>query len=398
MALVPNIYASRHYKMLIVIPFLFLVASAFFIPKIPAGIDLRGGILITTQTNSTVDADALTAALKQGLGVTEVSVKTGPAPGGGTGLEVEIEQNDKLAAAEIALRRFYESYEEFTAQDYAVVSYASGLNSSNLTESERATMQAGLADAQAKRTAALDSIMADAQAIQSNTEPFIGPVAVSRDMDSTTIRNALASAYADAKTVYRDRVLSAMRSQVAFTDFTYKDVSPSLSEFFLQKTTQVVIVSFILTALVVALVIRSPVPSFAVIFGALNDIVFALGAMGLFGIPMTLASVGALLMLIGFSLDTDMLLTIRIMKRTEGFARDRAYGAMKTGLMMSATAIAAFTILFLLSIVTQLPTYRQIAAVAICGLIGDVIATWCTNAVIVLWSVEGKQHHEAGTG
>ena len=137
MSLLPNIYASKHYKALIVIPFIFLIISAFFIPKIPAGIDLRGGILITTQTNSSVSPDAIAEALKSALGVHEVSVKTGPGPSGETGVEIEIEQNEKLAAAEIALRRFYESYELFITADYAVVSYKSALDSGNDTDSAR---------------------------------------------------------------------------------------------------------------------------------------------------------------------------------------------------------------------------------------------------------------------
>jgi hypothetical protein len=54
------------------------------------------------------------------------------------------------------------------------------------------------------------------------------------------------------------------------------------------------------------------------------------------------------------------------------------------------TCFIAFAILFVLSIITQIPTYYQIAAVAMCGLVGDLIATWCTNAVIVLWNFENK--------
>jgi preprotein translocase subunit SecF len=115
-----------------------------------------------------------------------------------------------------------------------------------------------------------------------------------------------------------------------------------------------------------------------------------MGGMGLFQIPLTLPSVAALLMLIGFSLDTDILLTTRVTKRTEGNPAERAYGAMKTGIMMAGVSILGFSVLLILSIATQISTYYQISSVVIFGLIGDIVATWGINAVIILWYTERK--------
>lgn len=389
--MIPNIYASPDYKRLIIIPFLFILLSLYFIPKIPQGIDLRGGILITLQTNSTVNADGLKAALTQQLGVRDVGIKSAPGPLGGTGVEVEIEQNENLATAERTLRAFYDDYEKYSTADYDTLTLRSQLEHGNLTGKDEETARGRLADAEGRRNSSLAAANEKANTIFSSIEPFTGPVDRSNASTPTGLKDLLTSSYAQAKNAYRDRVLGVLRGQLSFADFTYKEVSPSLSEFFLQKTIQVVVISFLLTAVAVILIFRSFVPSLAVMFGAMNDIIFALGAMGLFGIPLTLASVGALLMLIGFSLDTDMLLTIRVMKREEGSPRERAYGAMKTGLTMSMAAITAFAVLLIVSILLQLPTYFQISAVALAGLVGDVIATWCTNAVMVLWYVEGRR-------
>lgn len=389
--MIPNIYARADYKRLIVIPFIFILISFYFIPHIPAGIDLRGGILITLQTTSTVNPEALQSALVQGLGVRDVSIKASPGPIGGTGVEVEIEQNENLATAEKTLRAFYEEYQLFSEADYDVLSLKGQIERGNLSAQDQAKARASLADAEARRSTSLTAVNQDADTLFTSIEPFIGRVDRSSATTATDLKDLLTTSYEQAKSAYRDRVLGVLRGQMSFTDFTYKDVSPSLSEFFLQKTIQVVIISFLLTAVVVVLIFRSFVPSMAVMFGAVNDIIFALGAMGLFGIPLTLASLGALLMLIGFSLDTDMLLTVRIMKREEGNPRDRAFGAFKTGLTMSMAAITAFAVLLVLSTLLQLPTYFQISAVALAGLVGDVIATWCTNAVMVLWYVEGRR-------
>ncbi|MDD5317876.1 MAG: hypothetical protein PHF51_04055 [Candidatus ainarchaeum sp.] len=386
----PNIYASRNYRLLVAIPVALLLLSfgVIYLKGVPQGIDLRGGILITTETNSSVDAEALKASLSSQLGVPEVSVKTAPGTSARTGVEIELEQNEKLAAAELALVDFYAAYDRYSEADFRVASVSSALESGNASNMDQ--LRAQLAEANASRAAANAELGRQAVTIRDSVQPFVAHPITLQTSDPKALKTQVADAYEEAKLNYRGKVIGILESGMQFTDFTYKEVSPSLSRFFLQKTIQVLIVSFILTTIVVLIVFRSIVPSFAVIFGAVNDLVFALGAMSLFNIPLTLASVGALLMLVGFSLDTDMLLTIRILKRTEGRASDRAYGAMKTGVFMNLTCFAAFGLLFILSTITQIPTYYQISAVVLCGIVGDLIATWCTNAVIVLWSAEAK--------
>jgi len=100
-----------------------------------------------------------------------------------------------------------------------------------------------------------------------------------------------------------------------------------------------------------------------------------------------LPSFAALLMLVGFSLDTDVLLTTRLVKR-KGDPRENAFDAMKTGMTMSFSAMVAFLVLFAVSMITHIAVYYEISAVALAGLVGDVFATWGLNAVMVLWYKE----------
>ena len=115
--------------------------------------------------------------------------------------------------------------------------------------------------------------------------------------------------------------------------------------------------------------------------------------MSLFGIPLSLASVGALLMLIGYSVDTDILLTTRVLKRREGTINERAIDAMKTGFTMAAAAIGSMVALYL--VVVYLMPYAQvlgeIAAVLIIGLVADVMVTWLMNLGILRWYMEGRR-------
>ncbi len=177
------------------------------------------------------------------------------------------------------------------------------------------------------------------------------------------------------------------------TIVSYSSVGPVLSKESLNQVYWAVAFAFLFMSITVFIVFRDFVPSIAVIIAALSDIIIALGGMSLFGIPLSLASVGGILMLIGFSVDTDILLTTRLLKRKEGSITERAIDAMKTGLTMSATAIAAMSALYLVTIffIPQAIVLSSIAAVLIIGLAADIIATWLMNLGILRWYLEAKK-------
>ncbi|MDE1856432.1 MAG: protein translocase subunit SecF, partial [Candidatus Micrarchaeota archaeon] len=151
------------------------------------------------------------------------------------------------------------------------------------------------------------------------------------------------------------------------------------------------IAAFVLISIAVLVIFRAWAPSLAIIFGAGNDMIIALGAMVLLNIPLGLASLGGLLMLIGYAIDTEIITAVRILKRRERTPEERAYGAMKTGMTMTAAAIASFAVLFAVSLVAYVPTYYEISGVVLFGLIGDLITTWLGNAPMILLY---KKRHE----
>ena len=138
---------------------------------------------------------------------------------------------------------------------------------------------------------------------------------------------------------------------------------------------------------------REPVPSVAIILAALCDILIALGGMSILHIPLSIASVGALLMLIGYSVDTDILLTTRLLKRREGTVDERARNAMHTGLTMSCAAIAAMGILYIVTVIImpEATTLSNISAVLVIGLIGDILSTWLMNLGILKTYIDWRQ-------
>jgi len=171
---------------------------------------------------------------------------------------------------------------------------------------------------------------------------------------------------------------------------SYKSVGPVLSRQAMNQIYWAIGFAFLFMSLTVFIIFRDPVPSLAVILVAASDIIIAVGGMSLFGIPLSLASVGAILMLIGYSVDTDILLTTRVLKRRKGTINERALGAMKTGVTMSIAAIASMAALYLVT-VFAMPEARvlsDIASVLIIGLLADIITTWLMNLGILRWYLE----------
>lgn len=166
---------------------------------------------------------------------------------------------------------------------------------------------------------------------------------------------------------------------------SFNTVGPVLSEEAMGQVYWAILFAFIFMAITVILVFKQIVPALAVILSAFLDIVFAAGGMAALKVPLSIASVGALLMLIGYSVDTDIMLTTRLLKRKHGTEVERATEAMKTGLTMSFAAIAAMIVLYIVTVYTmpQARTLSEISIVLILGLVADILNTWFLNLGIL---------------
>jgi preprotein translocase subunit SecF len=137
------------------------------------------------------------------------------------------------------------------------------------------------------------------------------------------------------------------------------------------------------------LYIIDSMPSFMMILCAFADIVMTVVVVDLLGMTLSLAGIIAFLMLIGYSIDTDILMTTRLLVEKEGTKNQRLFGAFKTGMMMTLTAVAAVGA-SLLIIQNMSTTLHQIFTIVLIGLFFDIINTWITNASLLKWYVEAK--------
>lgn len=170
----------------------------------------------------------------------------------------------------------------------------------------------------------------------------------------------------------------------------FSSISASVSGTFFRQAQFAFVLAFSTMSIVIFYAFKNFTPSIAVVFAAAGDIIIASGGMAVFGIPLTLGSLAALLMLIGYSVDTDIVLSTRVLNMSRGTVNSRMWSSLKTGVTMSSGGIAGFTILYIVSYSIVGPSeLSNIAAVMVMGLLADMPLTWLGNAAILKKYVEG---------
>ena len=168
---------------------------------------------------------------------------------------------------------------------------------------------------------------------------------------------------------------------------SFEFTGSTLSTNFYKQLLIAILIAFIFMALVVFIIFRTFVPSSAVIISAFADILMTLVLADILQIKMSTAGIVAFLMLIGYSVDTDILLTTRVLKRKDGTINQRIFGAFKTGITMTMTSILTMA-LALIIVMSFSIVLTQIFTVLLIGLGFDLINTWITNVSILKWYAE----------
>ena len=159
--------------------------------------------------------------------------------------------------------------------------------------------------------------------------------------------------------------------------------------FFKLNTTISILIFLAIAAILIYTYIKHSVPAFAVMLSAFADIVMTLALVNFLGIKISAAGIVAFLMLIGYSVDTDILLTTRLLKRREE-VNPALFGAFKTGTTMTLTSIIAIAAA-LIVVYSFGSILNQIFTILLIGLGLDLFNTWITNASIIKWYTEKEE-------
>jgi len=194
----------------------------------------------------------------------------------------------------------------------------------------------------------------------------------------------------DASDIIPDQLVEQIvqfMPELTLDDYSVEVIGSSLGSSFFKETFLAIILAFLFMGLVVFITFRTFIPSVAVILAAFSDIVVTLAIFNLTGMKLSTAGIAAFLMLIGYSVDTDILLSAHLLKRKNAGLMERLKSAFKTGITMSVTTISAILVALIFA---QSETIRQIMIILLIGLIIDIVMTWIQNAGILRWYLEKK--------
>lgn len=163
-------------------------------------------------------------------------------------------------------------------------------------------------------------------------------------------------------------------------NFSIEITGSSLSQLFYRQMLFALALAFAFMSVVVFLIFRTAVPSLAVILAAFADIIETVALIDLIGVKLSTGAIAALLLLIGYSVDTDILLTTNVIRRKEGSIDERIFKSIKTGMTMTLTAMAAVAVGYLFSTSFLL---KDIFLIIFFGLLFDILNTWITNVALL---------------
>jgi preprotein translocase subunit SecF len=160
---------------------------------------------------------------------------------------------------------------------------------------------------------------------------------------------------------------------------------PQLGEEFFTQMKWGLFFAFALMGVVVFIAFKSLVPSLAIVVSAFTDLVLTIAVFNILGGQLSTSGVAALLLVIGYSVDTNVLLTNHMLKRTTHAISERINSAWVTGWAMILTTIVAVVAGLLM---TNASAIREIMLILLIGLVIDTITTWFQNAGLLRWYLE----------
>ena len=170
-------------------------------------------------------------------------------------------------------------------------------------------------------------------------------------------------------------------------NFNLSKTSGSLGEGFYQDLIKALFIAFFLMAIVVFIAFRNIIPSLAVVLSAFLDIIAPMAIINALGIELSIAGIAAFLLVIGYSVDTDILMTSRVLRGKDNNVVERIFDSGKTGLTMTVTTFIALTVGYF---VTGVDLFKEVFLVILIALVIDVISTYLMNAGILMWYMERK--------
>lgn len=351
---------EKNYKLLMIIPLVMMVILLFLIlvyPGVQKGIDLKGGNQLILRYDEKREYVGLDQQIIQNFGVKEAKVSETVSPTE-YGLLIEFSHQPDIETIRANKDKL----------DYL------NKNIVDLKEDAKALL----------------SPLVELNFLTTSDVDFIDDIKNKDELKSYVNESILL-----ANDNFNNEVIDFIKGHLNLKDdqnvrIQTREVSATLGSDFVKTSVTVGLIAFILLTIVILFFFKEIVPSGLIIFSAIFDVLAGLGGMALLGLPLSLTTIPALLMLVGYSVDTDILLSTRLLKQRKGDVFSAANNSMSTGLTMTLTTLATVIVMMIISYFTQMFVILEIATILFFGLIGDLFSTWCFNGPALIRYVLNK--------
>ncbi len=169
-------------------------------------------------------------------------------------------------------------------------------------------------------------------------------------------------------------------------DISVGTQSASIASSFFIDMIKVLLIGFMLMAIVSFYYFKNVAQSLTIFAIIIFDFIEVIAAMSLLNIKLSLTSIGALLMMIDYSTDGNILISSFILKKKESDVKERIKRAFKIDFVCDIAAYTVFTIMFLFS---PIEVIKEIALILLLGTFFDQINNWLLTAPLNVMKVEG---------
>jgi len=354
-------YRKYGTKILIIPTIAFIVFAylAMVYPGISYGIDFRGGVMVSFSSSQPIPADRIAERIRTELGVSDVSVTPTEIPGTGKyGGFVEVVYPEGISA-------------DRNVVNTPVITTENETNTPDTTEEFKKQIVQIIRE---EVPDASDMVIRD-------VAPALGATFWALAL------NMLLWAVVLLKMV----VLFAFRRKLPLTKvfgIVFLDIIIAAVLGLAMRQPAVALALILLDTLLLMRSSTDATPTVIMLGSAVFDALGMLALMALFRVPLTLQTMTILLMMVGYSIDTDIVLSTHLLKRgkEEGDEYERAGRAADTGLHMSGTTLVSMLFILGVGYLTRNPDVIRVGAVMIFGVLADMIITWLFNApVMIAW-------------
>lgn len=182
----------------------------------------------------------------------------------------------------------------------------------------------------------------------------------------------------------------SLKEKIDFEEEQYsiEETGATLGKSFFREMISALIFAFIFMGIVIFVSFRTFVPSFVVIMSAVFDMVVTLSIISFMGMRLSSAGISAFLLIIGYSVDTDILIATKLLKHKGVRGEfEMTYEAMKTGLTMTLTTAGALLAGYLL---TNSLVLEQMFLILLISCFVDIPSTWITSTGLLKYYIKGR--------